>query len=407
MRAAALLLLLVPATAPAEGGLTIAGYLDVGFADAQGDGTSFLPGDTRLPADYVVDTFATAVNSRGDVASVDSRGLFVNGFLPRSAGIGGAPSFLINTVDLDLLYQVPDAPVLVFARLQALPRFTSEGDGTRFLVQQAFGRITPISSREWIVAAGKMDSVFGIEYLENEANLRTGITPSLIARYTTGQGLGVRTFTRVQLPSLWSALSLNVAATAGGPLVEALADPYALHAGAPVGSARLGYELNLPRVQVKAGGSAMYGPRNDQTDSSVRQGAVGADLRLYLYGLSLTGEIVRLVQQEGTGAGKVNGTGVHEFASGFRVSGWYATASYALDLGDGALRLLSPYVRYEERQAEFDGFPRLHLSRITAGARLDLWDSLALKAEVLLNGEVSGAPPVENDVLAASAVWTF
>jgi len=139
----------------------------------------------------------------------------------------------------------------------------------------------------------------------------------------------------------------------------------------------------------------------------VRQGALGADLRLYLFGLSLSGEAVRLVQQEGSGAGKINGTGRHEFASGFRVAGWYGTASYGIDLGGGALRRLSPYVRYEERRAEFDGFPRLRLSRVTAGARLDLWDVLAIKAEYLMNGEVSGAPPVDNDVFAASAVWTY
>ena len=54
----------------APAGLSINGYIDVGFAKAQGDGTSFAPGDLRLPADYGVDTFATAVNSRGDVANV-------------------------------------------------------------------------------------------------------------------------------------------------------------------------------------------------------------------------------------------------------------------------------------------------------------------------------------------------
>ena len=63
-------------TPPAEGSgapspLSINGYVDVGFAHAQGDGTSFAPGDTRLPPDYGVDTFAPAVNSRGDVASTD------------------------------------------------------------------------------------------------------------------------------------------------------------------------------------------------------------------------------------------------------------------------------------------------------------------------------------------------
>jgi hypothetical protein len=84
--------------------LQLNGYIDVGFAKAQGDGTSFAAGDTRLPADYAVDPFAPAVNSRGDVASNDPGGRLTNGFLPRSVGIGGRPSFLINTVNFDLKY---------------------------------------------------------------------------------------------------------------------------------------------------------------------------------------------------------------------------------------------------------------------------------------------------------------
>ena len=39
------------------------------------------------------------------------------------------------------------------------------------------------------------------------------VTPSLIARYTTGHSLGLKAFYRLQLPALWSAISLNAAAT--------------------------------------------------------------------------------------------------------------------------------------------------------------------------------------------------
>jgi hypothetical protein len=72
-----------PPAASQGSGLQINGYADVGFAVAQGNGTSFAPGDTRIPADYGVDTFATAVNSRGDVASTDS-GEVHERLLPRS-----------------------------------------------------------------------------------------------------------------------------------------------------------------------------------------------------------------------------------------------------------------------------------------------------------------------------------
>ena len=201
------------------------GYVDFGFADAGGNGTSFPPGDNRVPADYGVDTFATAVNSRGDVASIDAGGRVTNGFLPRSVNIGGRPSFLLNVVNQDLRYQAAHVPVMAFVRLQLLPRWGGDGAGnvTPLFVEQAFGRVTPIEGRELFVAGGKFDSVFGIEYLENSSVFRTGITPSLFARYTTGTALGLKAFYRQQIPALWSAVSLNLAGTNGTNFVEALA----------------------------------------------------------------------------------------------------------------------------------------------------------------------------------------
>jgi hypothetical protein len=89
----------LPAATEVTPPLVWMGYVDVGFADAEGDGTSYPFSDTRLPADYGVDTFATAVNSRGDVASTDAQNLFLNGFLPRSMDIGGRPSFMLASLN--------------------------------------------------------------------------------------------------------------------------------------------------------------------------------------------------------------------------------------------------------------------------------------------------------------------
>jgi hypothetical protein len=47
------------------------------------------------------------------------------------------------------------------------------------------------------------------------------------------------------------------------------------------------------------------------------------------------------------------------------------------------------------------------VDRITAGARIDLWESLALKGEYLINRELAGAPDVDNDVLTSSLVYTW
>jgi len=392
--------------AGAGSALQINGYADIGLAAAQGNGTSFAPGDTRIPADYGVDTFATAVNSRGDVAGTDSGGRFVNGFLPRSLGIAGQPSVFLSTVDLDIKYVSPSAPLLLFTRLQLLPRFTAAGNATSLLVEQAFARLIPFSTREFALSIGKFDSVFGIEYLQNEANLRTGITPSLIARYTTGQSLGAKAFYRIQLPALQAAVSLNAALTNGGTLTETLSPPDSSLAGRPIGSSRLGFELNLPKLELKLGLSGMYGPRNDQHAHQVRQNSIGADARLVFGHLSLEAEGVSIHQDEGQ-ADKSNGLGVQTLVSGFAARGAYGQVAYAVTVGDGALRKLTPYVRFEERHAQFEGFQAYTVSRLTLGFRLDIWDELIAKAELLLNGEVSGLPPVDNNVFTSSFVYSF
>jgi hypothetical protein len=385
--------------------LSINGYVDVGYANAQGNGSSFPPGDTRIPADYGVDPFAPAVNSRGDVASTDSAGVFTNGFLPRSVGIGGRPSFLINTVAVDLKYTAPSAPLMFFTRIVTLPRFAGMGDVTRAIVEQAFGRLTPIDSQELALFAGKFDSVFGIEYLDNQANIRTGITPSLIARYTTGQSVGAKLFYRLQLAPLWSALSLNVAATNSGTFIEALQTPNISLTGAPVGSGRLGYELNLQRVQVKLGVSGMYGPRNDQHDRSALQRAYGADLRVALFGVYLNAEAMQV--DEDAGGPKTNASGTFAVSSRFHAQGFYAQLAWAIGVDAGPLRKVTPYGRYEQRHAWFEGFTPITVDRITGGLRVDLWESLILKAEVLVNRELEGAPTVANNVQTASVVYSW
>ena len=47
-------------------------------------------------------------------------------------------------------------------------------------------------SQKTSIFVGKIDSVLGIEYRERKSNQRFGITPSLIARYTTGTAVGVK-----------------------------------------------------------------------------------------------------------------------------------------------------------------------------------------------------------------------
>ncbi len=397
----------LPPTTQVAPPLVFMGYVDVGFADAEGNGTSYPRVDTRLPADYGVDTFAPMVNSRGDVASNDPGGLFVNGFLPRSAGIGGRPSFLLNTVNFDMRYLAPHAPIMVFARLQLMPRFgPGRGNQTGLVLDQGFARVTPITGKEFFVSVGKFDSVFGIEYLDNQANFRTGVTPSLLARYTTGTSLGAKVFFRQQIAPLWSAVSLNTSATNSGSFVEALQPPDASLTGIPVLSARLGYELNLRQVQVKLGASGMIGPRNDQRDQDAKQRMWGADARLYFAGLSLAGEYVHVDEDLGA-VGKETGMGAFPVSSEFRARGYWVQGAYAWHAGLGPLTAATVYGRYERRRAEFEGFRPIAVARVTTGLRFDLWEALVLKVEVLFNEERRGAPRVDNDVFTCSVVYSW
>jgi hypothetical protein len=386
--------------------LRLHGYVDVGFAKAQGNGSSFRAGDTRLPADYGVDTFAPAVNSRGEVASLDAGSRFVNGFLPYSMEIGNRASFFINTVSADLQYTPPGTPLFFFVRTQLLPRFAN-GTKTRVVVEQAFGRISPISSQEFALSVGKFDSVFGIEYLENQANLRTGITPSLIARYTTGQSIGTKAFYRLQIPAWMSAFSVNAALTNSAGWVESLQTPDISLTGVPNFSARVGYELNQLRFQVKIGASVLFGPRNDQRSSAAGQHAFDADARLTVGWLSLSGEYISLHEDPGVAPGKLTGTGEYPLASGFNVHGFYNQVAVAIPTGAVSLQTATVYARYDRRHAEFEGFGPILTSRVTTGVRLDFWSSLALKAEYLFNRENSGAPPVPNDVFTSSVVFSW
>ena len=138
---------------------------------------------------------------------------------------------------------------MVFTRLQVLPRLydairrrrtpdTSEGCPAASTRASSSSRRSAGSTRsrtpELAISLGKFDSVFGIEYLDNQANFRIGVTPSLIARYTTGQSIGAEgLLPRIRSSRPSSAISLNVAATNSGTFVEALQGPSRSLTGAP------------------------------------------------------------------------------------------------------------------------------------------------------------------------------
>jgi hypothetical protein len=157
---------------------------------------------------------------------------------------------------------------------------------------------------------------------------------------------------------------------------------------------------------MKLGGSGVYGPRNDQRDRHVLQRVLDGDLRIAVAGLYLNAEYVRVDEDEGHDQ-KLTGLGVYPLVSAFHERGYYAQLAYGLAIDAGPLHKITVYGRYERRHAWFEGFTALLVDRITAGLRVDLWESVILKGEILINRELEGSPNVPNNVQTLSVVYSF
>jgi len=65
--------------------------------------------------------------------------------------------------------------------------------------------------------------------------------------------------------------------------------------------------------------------------------------------------------------------------SEFHGRGFYGQLAYAIALDVGPLRKVTPYARYEQRHAWFEGFTPITVDRVTGGLRVELWDSVIVK----------------------------
>ena len=298
---------------------------------------------------------------------------------------------------------------MVFSRVQLLPRFMgADGDGTRVVVEQAFGRLVPFDSQELALSVGKFDSVFGIEYLDNQANIRTGITPSLIARYTTGQSIGAKLFYRVQIAPLWSALSLNVAATNSGNFVESLQPPDASLTGTPVASGRLGYELNTPVLQVEAGrlGDVRSAQRPVRAHRRTRS-VYGADAAHRGRG-PLRQRRVRAGRRRGGRGRRRRRWARIRFRPAFSARGGYVQLAYALTLDLGRAAQAHRSTRATTGATPGSKGSRRSPSTVSrAGCASISGSALILKGEYLVNRELAGAPTVANNVITSSLVYSW
>ncbi len=378
--------------------LKIGGYGDFGFFAPSGDGVAYVrdnakrtyPQYASFPWVFIGDPWANPVNSQGQSADL---GLDRNN-LPRFDPIksGGKSSFIVNTVNLSLLASVADK-LLFETSINFEPRQGTLGSPGDYLdVDLAYLEYRPFAGVDLSFFLGKFESVFGIEYRRRKAPDHFEVTPSLLARYTTGTPTGVKV--RGSVGPFTYAFSV----TNGGSSTEEFAhfyneldrNDFKTVAGRVSVGGKLG--KSVPIV-VEAGYSALYGAQDLQPDESLRQWQWGVDLRVELRDLAIRAEYL---EARADGGGIAN-------APFLVAQGFYGEATYRF------LPWLAFGARLDWRKARLYAHPNLYVSNVRRGSfalRFDITFNVIAKLEYLSVRELSGVT-IQGDVFTSSLIFRF
>ncbi|HEX8109237.1 MAG TPA: hypothetical protein VF516_15995, partial [Kofleriaceae bacterium] len=378
--------------------IKITGYGDLGAFATQGDGTGFRRdiGHSAMPslANYgwvfYGDLLATQINSRGDAADL-GQAPGVDRF--DSVHSGGHLTFLVN--ELNLGVKAGLGPTAMFTgSVNFTPR-----SGSNFSLGDAFD--IDIAQLEWMptddgktsIFIGKVDSVLGNEYKTRRASDRFGITPSLMARYTTGTAIGIKARTLL----LDDHLILAAAVTNGSFVTEQFFFSQETDSNNfKTVSGRAALRFPILGGTVEVGPSGSWGTQDTTPDNGPKMWFVGVDAELAMPRIAVKAQWLK---------GKAPGDP--------------DTMTYALDLKQGgyveADVLVTPLIgvlgRAEFRDADMTlGQERMYITRnwrATGGVRLSISPNATLKAEYSHNGEYGGTPSIPDDVVTTSAVMAF
>jgi hypothetical protein len=385
------------------------GYVDFGFFIPLGNGGVGWVRDTgpvrQFPqyANYswtfLGDILSTAVNSRGEVADLgDATGLLTPRF--DSINSDGAAGFILNEINLRPRFQLSDRAILR-ASVNFVPRSGSDfalGD----FVEADLGELEYLMTADGKTSlfVGKMLPVVGIEYKDRKSDQRFGITPSLIARYTTGSQLGIKV--RSKLLDDWLILAASV--TNNSSTIEMFHfyseidknnDKFVNGRAAvsiPVG------HLYRSDDRLEIGVSGEYGAADRATDTAGKTWLAGLDLQYLSVNFAVKGQLL-----EGRSAGHpdpVDGVyGLHLNPSGY------------LELDWQLLPIFGIYARAEFRDALVTlGTDRIYVTkewRATGGFRVVVNPHIVVKGEYLHNDEYGGVNEFDNDIVTSSMVLFF
>jgi hypothetical protein len=380
------------------------GYVDFGFFVPLGNGGAGwvrdvgnmnFPQYSNYSWTFLGDILATAVNSRGEVADLgDAPG--VTRF--DSVNSNGAAGFILNEINLRPRFQLSDRAIMR-ASVNFVPRTGSDfalGDFIDADVGELEYLLTADGKTSLFV--GKSMPVFGIEYKDRKSDQRFGITPSLIARYTTGSQLGIKLRSKlfndylilagsvtngsstVEMFHFYSEIDQNNGKTLNGRAALSL----------PVG--RLFHNDD----HLEIGVSGEWGPQDRATDNDGKMWFAGLDVQYLGVDLAVKGQLIK-------GGAPGNSTGVYGLTlnpSGYLELDWQLLAQFGLILrGEvrDAIVTLDPTRIYITKEA-----------RLTVGARVVINPHMVVKAEYLHNAEYGDRmPQIANDVATSSLVMFF
>jgi hypothetical protein len=378
--------------------IRLSGYGDIGAFATQGDGSGLRrdSGHVMFPQHQDIgwvfygDMLATSVNSRGDVADL--------GQVPGvdrfdSVNSEGNPTFLVNELNLTVNAGVGER-ALFTSSVNFTPR-----TGTEFALGDSFD--VDVVQLEWMptesgnhsIFVGKFDSVIGHEYKTRKAHERFGITPSLLARYTTGTAVGIKARSRLANDHL----VLAAAVTNGSFGTEQFHFHTEVDTNAfKTVSGRAALRAASGVFELEIGPSAQWGVQDGARD--------GAGM-MWLYGVDAEIKHTRFAVKAQWLRGKAPGD---ELSMAYRLDlkqGGYVETDLTLTPTLGML------ARAEFRDAEVQqGTERLYITknwRATGGFRLVLSPKALIKAEYLHNGEYGNTPAIPDDVVTTSAVMAF
>jgi hypothetical protein len=386
--------------------LSFNGYVDFGyFAPIGNDGVGWIrdaanpnfPQYSHYSWVFLGDILATAVNSRGEVASLGNAPGINRFDSIASAGAGG---FIVNEINLRPRYQLADNAIMR-ASVNFVPRTGSDFALGDFIeADQAELEYLPTKDGKTSIFIGKTMSVFGIEYKDRRSDQRFGITPSLIGRYTDGPILGVKV--RSKLLNDW--LILAGAVSNGSSTTEqfhfyseidqnwgkTLAGRAALNI--PVG------QLFRNDDRLEIGLSGEWGPQDRATDDNGKIWFEGLDLQYLNANFAFKAQLMR-----GGAPGLPLATqgvyGLQLHPSGYAELDWQILPQFGFLLR-GAVRDAIVTL----------GMDRIYITKeiqYTAGARVVFNPHVIAKLEYNHNQEYGGVPSFLDDIFTSSLVLAF